>query len=101
MSLAEEFLEFLKEYSVMGLAIAFVIGASAKDLVNAFVDDLVMPVIELLVLGGDWQDYTYSLFGAELQLGHLAATLIDFVVVAVLVFLIAKYIMKKEKVGKL
>lgn len=101
MLIIEEFLEFLKEYSVIGLAVAFVIGASAKDLVNAVVDDLVMPLVEIFLLGGDWQEYTYNLSGAELKLGHLAATVIDFVIIAALVFLVAKYVMKKEKVGKL
>lgn len=101
MSLVEEFLQFLREYSVIGLAVAFVIGASAKDLVNAVVDDLVMPLVELFLLGGEWQSYTYSLMGANLKLGHLAAAFIDFVIVAILVFLVAKYVMKKEKIGKI
>ena len=92
---------FLKEYSVIGLAIAFVVGASAKELVNAIVDDLMMPVLELLFLGGDWQEYTYDLLGAKLKLGHLAATFIEFLIIAAVVFLIAKYIMEKEKIGKL
>lgn len=94
-------MEFLKEYSVIGLAIAFVVGASAKELVNAVVDDVVMPVVELMLLGGKWQEYTYNLLDAELKLGHLAAASIDFLIIAVLVFLVAKYVMKKEKVGKL
>lgn len=101
MSLVEEFLQFLREYSVIGLAVAFVIGASAKDLVNAVVDNLVMPLVELFLLGGEWQSYTYSLLGANLKLGHLAAAFIDFVIVAVLVFFVAKYVMKKEKIGKI
>ncbi|MFB6143916.1 MAG: MscL family protein [Candidatus Nanohaloarchaea archaeon] len=101
MSLVEEFFEFLKEYSVIGLAVAFVIGVSAKDLVNAVVDDVVMPVIELFLLGGEWQKFTYRFFGAELKLGHLAAALLDFLIIAALVFLVAKYVMKKEEVGKL
>lgn len=101
MSLVEEFLQFLREYSVIGLAVAFVIGASAKDLVNAVVDDLVMPLVELFLLGGEWQSYTYSVMGANLKLGHLAAAFIDFVIVAILVFLVAKYVMKKEKIGKI
>lgn len=101
MSVVAEFLEFLKEYSVIGLAVAFVIGASAKELVNAVVDDLVMPIVEMFLLGGEWQEYTYSLSGAELRLGHLAATIIDFVIIAALVFMVAKYVMKKEKVSKL
>lgn len=60
-----------------------------------------MPLVELFLLGGEWQSYTYSLLGANLKLGHLAAAFIDFVIVAVLVFLVAKYVMKKEKIGKI
>jgi hypothetical protein len=50
----EEFLEFLKKYQVIGLAVAFIIGTAATALVTAMVKDIIMPVIAVIIPGGDW-----------------------------------------------
>jgi large conductance mechanosensitive channel len=45
----EEFLDFLKKYQVIGLAVAVVIGAAATKLVTAVVSDIIMPIIAVLI----------------------------------------------------
>ncbi|NLW76451.1 MAG: large conductance mechanosensitive channel protein MscL, partial [Methanomicrobiales archaeon] len=45
MSLLAEFFEFLKEYKVVALAVAFIMGVAATALVKSFVDNLIMPII--------------------------------------------------------
>ena len=52
MSMATEFSEFLKKYQVIGLAVAFIIGAASTKLVTALVNDIVMPIIAVAVPGG-------------------------------------------------
>ena len=54
MSILSEFRDFLKEYKVIGLAVALIIGLAATTLVNAIVVYLVMPVITLFIPGGEW-----------------------------------------------
>jgi large conductance mechanosensitive channel len=61
MSMIKEFLTFLKNYQVIGLAVAVIIGAAAGKLVSAFVNDIVMPIVGLLMPGGDWRTFSISL----------------------------------------
>lgn len=101
MAFIDEFLEFLKEYRIIGLAIAVVIGASVKDLVNAAVDDLIMPVVEIFLPAGDWQAATWTVYSINFKIGHFIAAMIDFTIIALLIFAFVKYALKKEKVEKI
>lgn len=101
MEFASEFLEFLEEYKVIGLAIGFVIGVSVKDLVSATVEDLIMPVVEVFLPAGSWESATFNLLGIEFLIGHFLSVLINFLIIALLVFLFVKYVLRKEKVEKL
>ncbi|MFB6217415.1 MAG: MscL family protein [Candidatus Aenigmatarchaeota archaeon] len=98
--LTQDFLRFLKEYGIVSLAIAVVIGTAAKDLVNATVDDVIMPFVNLFLPGGNWQNATFSVGEATFKIGHLLSVIIEFVIIALLVYLFVRYILKKEKVEK-
>lgn len=91
-----EFLTFLKEYGVIGLAIAVIIGGKANALVTAIVDGLLMPLVGLLLPSGDWQKLVVGPF----QVGIVLAALVNFIIVAFLVFLFAKKVLREEKVAK-
>lgn len=91
-----EFMGFLKQYGVIGLAIAVIIGGKANALVGAVVDNLLMPIVGLLLPEGDWRTWTVGPFGVGAMLGSL----IDFLIVAWLVFWFAKKVLKEETVAK-
>ena len=55
-----EFMDFIKKYGVVGLAIGFIIGSASKNLVNTLVGDLLMPVITYFISGGGWKETTLS-----------------------------------------
>ena len=93
-------MEFMKEYKVIGLAIAFIIGAAAKDLVNSFVNDIIMPVITPMIPEGGWREATLTLGPVVLRWGSFLGQLINFVIIAFVVFMMAKIILKEEKVTK-
>jgi len=95
-----EFLEFLKEYKVIALAIAFIMGVAATGLVKSFVDNLIMPCVSILIPSGDWKEAVLALGPVNLGIGPFAAECINFIIIALVVFLIAKYVMKEEKVEK-
>jgi len=95
-----EFKDFLKEYKVMGLAVALIMGLAATAFVKAIVDDIVMPIITPFIPGGAWQTATFSMGPIIISWGHFLGALINFVVIAFVVFLIAKYVLKEEKVTK-
>ena len=100
MKLMQEFKEFLKEYKVIGLAVAFVVGVAATSLVKSIVDNIIMPIITPFIPGGAWKTATLSLGPIVLGLGAFVGDLINFVIIALAVFLIAKIVLKKEKVTK-
>ena len=59
-SLMEQFMEFLKTFGIIGLAIAFVIGAASSKLITAFVNDLVNPLVGLALPSGSLKELSYS-----------------------------------------
>ncbi|MES3035940.1 MAG: MscL family protein [Gemmatimonadota bacterium] len=91
-----EFRAFLKEYGVIGLALGVIIGGKAGELVTAIVDGLLMPVVGLLLPSGEWEKMVVGQF----KIGIVLSALIKFIVVAFFVFLVAKKLLKEEKVAK-
>ena len=90
------FLEFLKKYSVIGLAIAVVIGGKVNALVSATVNDIIMPIIGLVLPDGSWQMWELSIGPLDLMLGHWLGAAVDFLVVAYIVYAFTKYILREE-----
>jgi large conductance mechanosensitive channel len=99
-SFLTEFKEFLNEYKVIGLAVAFIIGAAATDFVKSIVNNVVMPLITPFIPGGAWQTATFSLGKVVIGGGAFLSSLINFIIIAFVVFLIAKIILREEKVTK-
>lgn len=100
MRIISEFKEFLKEYKVIGLAVALIIGLAATTLVKSIVDNLIMPIITPFIPGGAWQTATFTLGPIVIGWGALLGAIINFIIIAFVVFLIAKYALKEEKVTK-
>jgi large conductance mechanosensitive channel len=89
-----EFMVFLSKYGVVGLAVAFIIGGAAGRLVQALVNDILMPVITFFIPGGAWQEATLTIGPIVLAIGHFVAAIIDFLIIALAVFWIMKSIEK-------
>jgi len=100
MGIISEFKDFLTEYKVIGLAIAFIMGAAATELVKSLVSNIIMPLIAPLMPAGDWQITAVDVGPFKFLLGAFLASLINFVIIAFVIFLMAKFIMKEEKVTK-
>lgn len=96
----QDFREFLEEYRVIGLAVAFVIGMAVNDFVQATVDDIFMPVVGIFLPGGEWETATWTFYGANFEIGHFLGALLDFLVIALLIFIFVRYILGKEKIEK-
>lgn len=100
-----EFRRFLDQYGVIGLAIAFVIGQALTELVKAMVAGLLMPLINpiLRFLGEDWRTAEATLPGGvgPFLVGQLAYATIYFMIIALFVFAIAKYVLRMKEVKKI
>jgi large conductance mechanosensitive channel len=96
----KEFWEFLKTYGVVGLAIAVIIGGKLNDLIGSLVNDLLMPLVLQPALAAANVDDIRKLSAGGVLYGKVLGATIDFLVVAVIVFLFAKLVLKEETVAK-
>ncbi len=93
---SEEFMDFLNKYGVVGLAIGFIIGGAAGALVSALVGDLLMPVITVFLPGGDWRTASIPIGTQAIKYGDFIGVLINFLVIALIVFLLARQLSKTK-----
>jgi len=91
-----EFREFLLKQNAFALAVGVVIGAAVGRVVSGIVEDLVMPIVGLVLPGGEWRNAQIVLSGQNaIKYGDLVGRIIDFFVVALVVFLLIKAFMEK------
>ncbi len=100
MGVLQEFVDFLKEYKVVPLAIAFIMGVAATALIQSLVNDIIMPVVGAIVPGGDWKTAVIQAGPVKFGIGPFVGQVINFVIIAFVVFMIAKMVLKEEKVAK-
>jgi large conductance mechanosensitive channel len=98
---SQEFMDFLNKYQVIGLAVAFVIGTAATKLVNSTVTDIIMPIIGAIIPGGDWRTATLDIGPMKFLVGDYVGAIIDFVIIALVIFIIVKYLMKGDTSKKI
>jgi len=96
----KEFMTFLKNYGVIGLAIAVIIGGKLNELVGSVVNDLLMPLVFQPFLKAAQVDDIRKLSYEGILYGKVIGSLIDFLIVAFLIFLFAKMVLKEETVAK-
>jgi large conductance mechanosensitive channel len=101
LGIVSEFKEFLNEYKVLGLAVAFIIGVALTNLIQSLVNNIIMPVITPFIPGGAWETATLALGPIVLKWGAFTSALLNFIIIALVVFIIAKKVMKQEKVQKI
>ncbi len=90
---AKEFRDFLLKQNVVALAAGVVIGAAIGKVVSGIVDDLIMPLVGVLLPGsGEWRHAQLAIGsgGNAIQYGDLLGRLVDFGIVAFVVFLVLK-----------
>jgi len=101
MSLTKDFREFLLKQNALALAVGVVIGVAVGKVVTAIVDDLIMPIVGILLPGGEWRTWelplTHDASGKvtnAIKYGDLFGRLIDFAIVTLVVFFITQALLK-------
>jgi large conductance mechanosensitive channel len=90
-NLAAEFLEFIKKYKILGLAAAFIVGLAVNALILSLAEDIITPLIGIFIPGFEGiQDIRIGVFG----IGNFIAAFINFIIVALIIFIIIKYASK-------
>ncbi|MFX1453720.1 MAG: MscL family protein [Promethearchaeota archaeon] len=85
-NMLQEFKLFIKNYKVMGLAVAFIMGIYVGSLIAALVSDLIMPILSFIPGLSNWE----SLAVGDFRIGHFLNALITFIIVAFVIFLLVK-----------
>ncbi|PGT80942.1 MULTISPECIES: large conductance mechanosensitive channel protein MscL [Bacillaceae] len=95
-----EFKKFAMKGNVLDLAVGVVIGAAFGKIVSSLVDDMIMPLVGLLMGGVDFTNLTVKIGEAELKYGQFLQNVVDFLIVAFSIFLFVrvmnKYVKRKE-----
>ena len=107
-----EFKEFIAKGNVMDMAVAVVVGGAFKEIVNALVNDIVMPLISLLTGGVSVEDWKYvntpagiaadgtEIAESAIMYGHFIQTIIDFIIIAFCIFLALKVVLALQSKTK-
>ncbi len=92
----KEFMDFLQTFGIIGLAIAFIIGAAASAVVNALVKDLINPLVGIFLPSGNLSSLNATITSpvsqkpAAFLYGEFISQIIYFIIIALVVFLMYK-----------
>jgi large conductance mechanosensitive channel len=86
----KEFKDFIMRGNVMDLAVGVIIGGAFGKIVASLVNDILMPLIGLLIGGVDFSSLSFTLGSATVAYGLFINNLIDFLIIALVIFLMVK-----------
>ena len=95
----KEFKEFINRGNVVDMAVGIMIGAAFKAIVDSLVNDIISPVIGLL-FKQDFSGLTLTLWGVELKYGAFIMAIMNFLIIAFVLFLIIKLMNSLRDIGK-
>jgi len=97
-----EFKEFISKGNVVDLAVGVIIGSAFGKIVTSIVDDILMPIIGVIIGGIDFSNLSLKVGDAVIKYGNFIQNVIDFLIVAACIFVFVKVIerfnKKQEKV---
>ena len=100
-----EFKSFIARGNVIDLAVGVIIGGAFGKIVTSIVNDILMPIIGILIGGIDFTNLSFKVGDATIAYGNFIQNVIDFLIVAACIFFIVKIIeritKKEEKVEEL
>lgn len=92
-----EFKSFVMRGNVLDLAIAVIIGGAFGKIVSSLVNDILMPLIGLIMGQVNFSELAWTVGDASIKWGLFVQTIIDFLIVAFVIFLIVKSANKMKK----
>ena len=99
----KEFKKFLLQTNALALAVGVIIGGAVGKVVSSLVGDILMPLIGLAIPGGAWREAKIVLktnpdgtVANAMTVGQFAGAIVDFLIIAFVVFMIARALLKPE-----
>lgn len=93
----QEFKKFIAKGNVMDLAVGVIIGAAFGKIVTSVVNDLLMPILGVVIGGLDFTSLKITIGDATIRYGVLIQNIIDFLIVSICIFILIKMISKFTK----
>jgi len=93
----KEFRDFALRGNVIDLAVAFVIGAAFVAIVNSLVNDIIMPLVGVILGGLDFTSLAITFGNANITYGNFIQAIINFIIVAFVLFLVVRSINRLQK----
>lgn len=97
--LIQEFKDFINQGNVMDMAVGVIIGAAFKAIVDSVVGDLFSPLLGS-IFKMDFSDLSVNINGAEVMYGKFLMAVIDFLIIAIVLFAIIKAFNKAKSMVK-
>lgn len=94
----KEFKEFALRGNVMDLAVGVIIGAAFQGIVNSLVNDIISPIIGIAP-GVDMTQLAFTINGSVIRYGAFIMAVVNFVIMALVIFLIVKLLNKLSSLG--
>lgn len=85
-----EFKEFIMRGNVVDLAVGVIVGGAFSKIVTSLVNDILMPLIGIIIGGIDFSDLKITVLNAKIQYGNFIQQVIDFLIISLCVFLFVK-----------
>ena len=86
----KEFKAFVIRGNVLDLAVAVIIGGSFGKIVTSLVNDIIMPLIGLIIGGIDFSGLAFTVGSAKVTYGNFINNVLNFLIIAIVIFLIVK-----------
>ncbi len=93
----KEFKTFISKGNVVDLAVGVIIGSAFGKIVSSLVNDILMPIIGIIIGGIDFSNLTIQIKDATIKYGVFIQNIIDFLIVAFCIFIFIKIINKVSK----
>jgi len=97
--LLNEFKEFILKGNVLNLAVGIIIGAAFQNIVTSLTDNILSPIIGLFT-GGNFNELKISVFNVDILYGAFITSIINFIIMAFVVFMLVKFVNKIMSVTK-
>ena len=90
----KEFKDFIAKGNVVDLAVGVIIGSAFGKIVSSVVSDILMPIIGVIIGGHDFTSIMLTFGNANIMIGNFIQNVIDFLIIALCIFIFVKVINK-------
>ena len=95
-----EYRTFIERGNVVDLAVGVVMGSAFSKIVTSVVDDLLMPIIGIIIGGHDFSNLSITVGSAVIKYGSLINNIINFFIISFCIFILVKFINKLTSINK-